>query len=535
MTSRGRSWWALVAAAALLAGAGCVGETTGHPGDVPIPVPNVAALSTTAAAVGDEIFVMGGGFIDPSLGRTEITFDGEYHYDNGFVERRVFSIELEHVDEGTLRWSRFGPYQIPFARSGNQLGSFVGQVYATNYAHDGREARQVQSTELPGFQVLPSLVVREVTAHGEDWESDCTVVSTRLINYIPYRLTVEAVGFEAERFVYTVSAGALNGGVPATEPTVVEHVSEWGPTILDSLGEIESFRFAEVPMGVPVYRASVAVQAITAEGQAYEQFLMLTIHQPLYVRSISPPEPAELMAPVPVSGCIPGGVNGRDVTYSETTTETRTVSSAQTYSANWTKTYTESHTDTYGESGSESNKIGFSSADQANWQWNIHGDVMVGGEAGVPLVTKGKVELRVGGGREWGGYHTDTRSGEQQWVNTTSYQEAVTTTDQLAESMGEAFTETWTVTTATSEALNFRTFLLPNHFGVFYRQTTRLVSRGQIIAMDLCGNETVVGEIILNDYTWAPDLAMSTAECPPFPESQLPEAQCIIPPCDPQY
>lgn len=533
MTIRSRVRWTLVAAALV---GGCVGEVPSGPVQDPVPVPSIAAISTTAAAVGDEIVFTGGGFIDHSRGWVEVTFRGSYRHEDGTTEQVNYTVEVEARGDGTVRWPRFGPYRIPFGRAGNELGVFEGEVFATNFTYDGREERQPESMSLPSFTVLPSLVIREVAAHGDGWQSDCTFVGTRLVNYVPYRMTVEAVGFEADRFTYTISAGLLDSaGGAVSEPTVIEHEAEWGPTRVDSLGDIEAFRFAEVPMGVPVYRASVAVQAVASDGSTHQQFLMLTVHQPIYVRSVGTTEVAEIYPPSPVSGCIPGGLNGRDVTYSETVSETRTISSQQTYSSNWQTTYTESHEETYGEAGSQANSIGFSSADQSTWNWNVHGDVMAGGEAGVPLVTKGKVEVRVGGGRDWGGSHTDTTTGEQSWTNTTSYAEAVTTTEQLAESMGEAFSQTWTISSMTSESLNFRTFLLPNHFGVFYRQTTRLIRRGEIVAMDLCGNESVIGELILNDYTWAPDLAMSTAECPPFPESQLPDAECLIPPCESSY
>lgn len=523
----------ILAALALLIG-GCDDQTF-NPGETPEPVPQpmVGSLSTYSAAVGDTIRFSGAGFVSPDEGWTEVTFRGTYHHD-GQAEPVNFSIELDRESDGTLVWHRFGPYQIPFTRAGNTLGTFEGEVFATNFTYDGREQRQEQGTFHPvTFEVRPSLVIRDLRAAGEtpdgqEFESDCNFTGTRLINYVPYRMRVEAVGFAPDSFTYTISSGMLGEGGPASQSTTIEHLAS---TTIDSLGEIEPFRFAEVPMGVPVYRASVSIDAIAEDGSHYEQYMMVTVHQPLYVRYRGGVEIAELMEPEPVSGCIPGGLNGMNVTYSEMTTDTRTISSTETFTSGWTDTYTNSHTETYGESGTESNSIGFSRSDERNWNWNINGSVMAGGEAGVPLVTKGKVELRVGGGRDWGGSHTDTASGEQAWQQTASYTEAQSITEAHAETISQAHSETWTISSSQSETLSITRWLLPGHFGVFYRQTTRMIREGEIIAMDLCGNETVVGRIVLNDYTWAPDFAMGTG-CPPLPESGLPPAQCLIPPCD---
>jgi hypothetical protein len=99
---------------------------------------------------------------------------------------------------------------------------------------------------------------------------------------------------------------------------------------------------------------------------------------------------------------------------------------------------------------------------------------------------------------------------------------------------GASGSEAWTVSSSNSQALEFSAFLLPNRFGVFYRQTTRLVRTGQVVAFDLCGQAIPVGDMALDDYTWAPELAVDP-ECPPFPESSFPEAQCLAPPCEDSY
>jgi len=51
-----------------------------------------------------------------------------------------------------------------------------------------------------------------------------------------------------------------------------------------------------------------------------------------------------------------------------------------------------------------------------------------------------------------------------------------------------------------------------------------------IVAYNLCGVPTVVADATLDDFIWSVDLAQGE-ECPPFPESDLPEAQCFQSPC----
>jgi len=502
------------------------------PDPVVVPVPRIDALSVYSAAVGDPIVFQGDGFIDPEDGRTTVTFRGVYRHD-GIEEPVNWSAEVARDSEGQVTLDRFGPYQIPFSRAGNQLGTFEGEVFATNFTHDGQERRQDSETfQSLTFDVEPSLVIREMTASGDTFESTCNFVGTRVINYVPYRMSVEAVGFDPDEYVYTVSGGLLDEDVgPTSEPTTFDHVAA---SAVDSLGEIESLRFAEVPMGVPVYRASVSIDAISTTGQHFEQFLMLTVHEPLFVRYSGGVEVAEMYDPIPVSSCMHGGSTGRSVTYSESQSETKTLTTSQTLTSGWKTIIAEQHAETYGEGGSEANTIGFTSSDQSTWNWNINGSVMAGAEGGFGPFAKAKAEVRVGGGRDWGGSHTDTRQGQQSWMETTSYSESVALTEQNEESITNAITQTVTTSTTQTTLLGFNGYLLPNQYGVFYRQTTRLIRRAQVIAMDLCGNETVVGEFVMNDFTWAPDLAMG-AECPPFPPSALPAADCLISPCDGAY
>jgi hypothetical protein len=504
---------------------GCGGESQTRQPPLRIPVPQVSLLDTHSAAVGDEVLFHGSGFIDRNKGWTELTFRGVFRRSGGAEEPVNVTYEVATVDDDTLKW-RFGPYKVPFSRTGDETGVFEGEVFATNFSHSGLERRQEALPLALTFEVKPSLVVREIVATGNGWQSDCLHMTTKFINQVPYRISFQAIGFTPTVFHYTISEGLLGEAGPIEEPVSVEHEATGH---IDSLGDVEEIRFAPVPMAAPVYRASISVAALDEEGEPYHQFLMLTVHQPLQVRYRSGSELAELMEPEHTSGCMLGGIQGRDVSYSEQDGDTRTVSASSSLNSGWADTYTEGHTGTYGETGSESNALDWSSSDQTNWNWQVNGGIEV--QTGIDVGAETKVTVKGGFSRDWGGHHSNTAGGQRGWENSTSYSEATSRTQALQKTHGESWTEGWSVSSTHSESLNFRAFLLPKHSGVFYRQTVRLLQRADVVAMDLCGNETIVGESVVSDYTWAPDLAMSTS-CNPFPEPALPAAECFIAPCD---
>ena len=67
-----------------------------------------------------------------------------------------------------------------------------------------------------------------------------------------------------------------------------------------------------------------------------------------------------------------------------------------------------------------------------------------------------------------------------------------------------------------------------NQFGVWYRQATRIAHQAKIVALDLCGNGSPVGDLTANETTWAPDLGIGDA-CPP--PSNFPPAECRLGSC----
>ncbi|MBI5510118.1 MAG: hypothetical protein HY903_15280 [Deltaproteobacteria bacterium] len=82
------------------------------------------------------------------------------------------------------------------------------------------------------------------------------------------------------------------------------------------------------------------------------------------------------------------------------------------------------------------------------------------------------------------------------------------------------------VSTTECQDLSLNGHINPGQFGVFYRQTQRLERLGQIVRLDSCGAKRVIGDARVTDWSWAPDLAITTnRQCPPAPPSNLPPAQ----------
>lgn len=135
-------------------------------------------------------------------------------------------------------------------------------------------------------------------------------------------------------------------------------------------------------------------------------------------------------------------------------------------------------------------------------------------------------------GRHWERTQTyseaNSFSRTQMWESTETYGEAVRRSQSLAESLGTSDTEIYTLSTTDAESLETQATVWAGHVGMWYRQASRLVRRGTVVAYDLCGNGDAVGRVELDDWAWAPDLAIAET-CPP--PSNFGDAECFVSPC----
>lgn len=469
------------------------------------------ALSTYSAPVGTVLDVHGLGFPRTDDGRLLLHFDGQFVDVNGGREPVQFATPARRVDASTLRWTGFGPYKNPFSASGVQVGRFVGNVSVRPGSGGDQALTAPMAVE---FEVEPSILVHQL----QPLTASCRGGAVRVLGGAAYRLEVEAVGFEPVTFTYTVAAPGVGVGANA-----IRHIATGQR---DQVGDDGSFRFPEVPENLPSYSALLTIEARDSTQKVRRSAFAISVHRPIEVFYNGNVEVAEIMPPQPVSACIPGGVNGRNVSYSESQAETRSRSFAMTWNESWLRSHTVSAGSSATVGLTETNGVGFSTTDGQTFNWSLGSEV--NGSFGLDkLISVGvKMNSSVGGATNSSATNSQNRS---QGIN-----EARTTTETetVGQSTGGGRAEalSWSVSSTEVISTSFGGRVIAGTYGAFYRQALRLVRRAALVAYNQCGFAEVVGEVDFIDWTWAPDLALAET-CPPMPASSLPAAACFAPPC----
>lgn len=511
---------ALALASLLALGSAC---GSGGPGGASAPLvePNVEALSTYSARLGEVIEVYGTDFDADALGH-ELHFVGNFEAADGSSSAVNFRSPARFTDGGLLRWGGFGPYNVPFANNGDQPGTFYGTVGVVttknNPAAPGEVVEVADATPLNiVFDVQPSLVVRDF----QPITASCAGEIRRGVAGFPYRLEVEALGFQPETFTYSISRPGEE-----SNPQQIRHIAE-GAT--DVVGQGERFVLADVPEGQNSYTAVISVTARDAQGQALTTAFGVTVHRPIEIYYNGGFEVAEIYDPVPVSGCLPGGEAGRDVRYSENMSESRSRSANTSWNDNWVSNHTVSSTDSATINTSVSNGIGFATTNGTDFRWDVSGEF--GGKAKVPLLVEASFGGRIGQS------NGQSSSRNQNTNRTEGLSESTTSTDSESMSQGTGGSQgggfSWSVNSSDSVGRDFSGHVIAGTYGVFYRQTYRIIRPAAIVAYNQCGEAEVVGEVDFTDWIWASDLALGRS-CPNFPPSNLPEGRCLVEPCDGQ-
>lgn len=490
----------------------CGGEADVTPTPVPETGTEILALSTYSASLGTLVEVYGSAFPDPSQGELELSFSGTFRGASGREEHVSFSDVARFVDPATARWTGYGPFRNPFS-AGQEIGHFVGEVTTRIRRPDGSRTESSPPLDVD-FEVLPSLVVRDF----QPLAASCSGPVERALGGAAYRVRVEALGFAPAVYTYTLSTPSVASGRVS--------LRQLASGTLDTVGQRGDFVLPEVPDGLPSYGAVLSIEGRAASGETYRSVFGFQVHRPLEVFYNGNVQIAEVLAPTPVSGCIPGGDAGRDVDYAESQTETR----SKGYNLSWNQSWLSSRTvavesqQTIGLS--EQNGVGFSTTDGESFNWSLGAEV----NGSVSLFKL--VELGVGFTASMGG---GTSRNVERSMNRTSGIDASTTTtesdsvtEQNARDLGEGFS--WEASSSESIARGFGGMVLPRSYGVFYRQTMRLLRRAAVVTYNQCGSASVVAELDFYDWAWSPDLALSN-QCPPLPASNLPDAACYVPPC----
>lgn len=278
-----------------------------------------------------------------------------------------------------------------------------------------------------------------------------------------------------------------------------------------------------------------------------------------------------------------GTVNASSLSESETQSESYTNSSTQGESSNISFNTSDGESWSWSLGETESQTEGSSNSENTNTSINGSTTVGVSGEGSLPFIAKasGKVEVSAGIQRGWGetntnsssettgknrGYSTsgnsssgkvfgsaqnDSRShslsGAYVLSSTTSssisessslssgrvwnMSEAVSSGKVVTEGNSENIAQTIVTSNSSSTTFSYSGYIPRGRFGVFYRQTSRYVKISEIISYDLNGIPMHSGYIMMNSWAWAPELSIGES-CASALESHLPEALCIIPPCE---
>jgi hypothetical protein len=357
--------------------------------------------------------------------------------------------------------------------------------------------------------------------------ASCEQPAKRLLGGFPYRLQVEAIGIEPVNFTYQLlNEPGLDG-----RPRIWRQPADGN---MASFGDNGEFFLSDVPEGQVFYIAELLITARDADGKDASTVFAFGVHRPVEYVDWGNAQIAEIEAPQPVSGCIAGGINGQNVRYSETETQSR----SRQVSYHWDENWVNEHSGQYSTSHEERNGVNtsYSRNEEYGWtaEWNRSDSLSAGGGITVnPLgLIGGSVSAEYGVTRSYGesmhgsvstGYtvgHDFSTADTESWAFTTSESYGVT----------RGSGEFWEVSSSTSISSEIAGDIIPSLFGVWYRQVTRVVRPGSIVVYNMCGQPQVVAEAMFEDYTWAVSLAQE-AECPPLPKPTLPPAQCVIAPC----
>src|SRR5262245_56860637 len=150
LLSLDRLWLALTVSCA--ACAATVGTDAGEP-------PLVLGLSRTEVSVGQENEIVGGHFLNGVDGYTEVRLDGEYHTKDGPVYPISMQFRPHWEDGNRLVWAQFGPFQVPFSPTGDELGTFDGTITAINFEASGAQVESAPAEVT--LEVLPSVIIRQ--------------------------------------------------------------------------------------------------------------------------------------------------------------------------------------------------------------------------------------------------------------------------------------------------------------------------------------------------------------------------------------
>jgi len=192
-------FFATLALALPLAIVACGGDQGNTTPVTPPPPPwkNVAATLFAASpntsdgefGVGDNLVIIGQDFIDATHGQPILVIKGSYFDSDGKTHIVDLQETPKRINKTKLTWRMFP--NIVFHPNGDKLGEFVGELRVINQGNDGS---QELSTSLPvTLRVKPSLIPRVMRPLG----TNCQPIVEATLEGTGFSFVFEAVGLRA--------------------------------------------------------------------------------------------------------------------------------------------------------------------------------------------------------------------------------------------------------------------------------------------------------------------------------------------------
>lgn len=323
--------------------------------------PTVYVASPGELAVGQSMTVLGQDFLEPSEGQQLLIVRGSYFDDQGAQHAVDLQVTPRHVNKTKLTWKMWP--NIVFHPTGDRLGYFLGEVRVINVGKDG--SQKTSDPYSVRIDVAPSLIARIVRPST----GSCQAVVDGTLEKVGMAFTVEAIGLRAGsvdaplsfHWHFLAKHWKLSFGYNTTNPDAnfeketdsyslqdtvtsgnVSVVTDGGDKFFllkagsDLLGDssLKELRTQELKGEGDTMEASVNVSAVDASGKMANLAIPVEVSRSAILHYAGQSKVVERMPAVMVSECIPGGNIGRNVTYREDKSETRSRSVAFNYNAN---------------------------------------------------------------------------------------------------------------------------------------------------------------------------------------------------------
>ena len=267
------------------------------------------------------------------------------------------------------------------------------------------------------IQIASSVIIESICA-----TESCESLTGNVVENIPQRIKVSTIGFKPVKYSYYVST--LNDVFTFENAYNNPVDTDW----------IQNVVMPAVPVNNSSYITTLRVVAENVEGDSIETSIPFRVVRPMEVKHYGKYELAEIYEPIPVSGCIVGSI-GNNVSYSESTTETRQNSVNIVISKSWSdsnssnvnsnttegisigttnnvvnssslsESETYSENETISNSSSDGSSATFNTDDGESWSWDIsesdtsgnsnssNGSTTIGGNASVTVGVEGEGSL----------------------------------------------------------------------------------------------------------------------------------------------